>query len=67
MFYFKNRVYRKRWSVFKPVLCKLLIQPVLSKILSLLELKFSQAHVNFVLIQKSAYVDHILKYHQLPN
>lgn len=31
------------------------------------ELKFSQTHVKFVITQKSAYIDHMLKYHQLMN
>lgn len=44
---------------------QLLIQPVLSQNLSLSSSSVEQ--VNFVLIQKSAYVDQMLKYHQLLN
>lgn len=40
---------------------------ILSQFLRPFELKFSQAHINFVLTQESAYVDHVLKYHQLLN
>lgn len=53
-------------NVFESV-CVTTDSAILSQFLSPFYLKFSQALVNFVLTQKNAYINCMLKYHQLLN